>query len=577
MPKKISPAVENLRKSGSKILREKRMLPAASLIRAAGIFNEISAREKPFVTVVNSFTTQIPGHAHLNLLGEILVEELKKLNFNVWHANIGGAVCDGIAMGHAGMKYSLASRELICDQIETILAAHPTDAWIGLGNCDKIVPAMMMAAARVDLPAVYVSGGPMLAGKNNCDLNSVFEGVGANSAGKMSDENLQNLAQNSCATCGSCAGMFTANSMNCLSEVLGISVRGNGTVPAAIYTDAENLKWKINPARIEILKKSAAALKNVFEKNLRPSEIITENAIADAFVLDLAMGGSTNTVLHTLAIAAEAGVDFDLRKINSLADRTPNICKASPSRAEIKIENIDAVGGIFAILKELNRDEKIPLNLNRETVAGNLAENVAAAKNADGEIIRQLENPFSVKGGLAILFGNLAPRGGVVKVAGVEEGMKKFTGPAVVFDSQESALAGILNGEVRDGDVAVIRFEGPAGGPGMQEMLAPTAALAGRGTRAALITDGRFSGATRGLCIGHISPEAAAGGPIAIVENGDLIEIDADARILNLKISDAEIAARLKKLPEFAPRVAGGWLKRYSRVVSSADRGAVVE
>jgi len=576
--KKINNGIDLLREKGSKIsTAQKSMLPGASLMIAEGVIKNLSDRNKSFVTVINSHTNQIPGHVHLDELGKILVEELKQKGYNVYYANIGGAICDGIAMGHFGMKYSLASRELICDQIETILTAHPTDAWIGLGNCDKIVPAMLMAACRINLPAVYVSGGPMLVGGNNCDLNSVFEGVGANSVKKITDDELNNLAENSCRTCGSCAGMFTANSMNCLSEVIGLALPGNGTIPAASWTDKKNYQWEINPDRIEHVKKSAKALYTVLKNNIRPCDIVTKKSIDNAFILDLAMGGSSNTVLHTLAIANEAGVNYSLKRINELSDKTPNICKASPSRKEVHIEDIDQVGGIPAILKEISKNSSAPLDLDLLTVNGSLKKIIESAPDPDGDIIRTTKNAFSKSGGLSILFGNIAPNGGVVKTAGVTEDMKKFKGEAIVFTSQEDALNGILNGDVRDGHVVVIKFEGPKGGPGMQEMLAPTAAISGSGIKAALITDGRFSGATHGLCIGHISPEAASGGPIAIVENGDIIEIDADARTINLKISDSEIEKRLKKLPQFESKVKGGWLSRYSRFVQSADKGAMME
>ena len=573
----INPGIDNLRKLGSRIVAEgNHMLPAASLMVGAGIMPKISYRRKKFVTIINSYTTQIPGHAHLDKLGKILEEHLKNMGYNVWYANIGGAVCDGIAMGHFGMKYSLPSRELICDQIETILTAHPCDGWIGLGNCDKIVPAMLMAQVRMDIPSVYVSGGAMLAGKNKSDLVTVFEGVGKNSNKKMSDEKLTELAQNACRTCGSCSGMFTANSMNCLSEGIGLALPGNGTIPAAKWTDKTKMTWEINPERINHVKKSGKALRYVMDNHIIPSDIVTKKSIDNAFILDLAMGGSTNTVLHTIAIAHEAGIEYDLKRINELSETTPNICKLSPSRPDAHIEDLHKVGGIPAILKEIAANSDAPLSLDLKTVDSTLRKTVEASKDPDGDVIRSVKNTFSKKGGLAILFGNIAPNGGVVKTAGVAEDMKKFSGPAVVFNSQEEALEGILQGKVKDGNVAVIKFEGPKGGPGMQEMLSPTAALSGRGTRAALITDGRFSGGTRGLCVGHISPEAAAGGPIAIVENGDIIEIDDEARGINIRLSDKEIQTRLKKLPPFKSKIQGGWLKRYAHFVHSADKGAVL-
>ena len=576
--KKINYGVEQVRQKGSLVSTVgKQMLPAASLMMASGIIENLSDRQKPFVTVINSHSNQIPGHMHLDKLGQILITELKELGFNVYYANIGGAICDGIAMGHFGMKYSLASRELICDQIESILVAHPTDAWIGLGNCDKIVPAMLMAACRLDLPMVYVSGGPMLAGQNNTDLSSVFEGVGKNSNQQLSDHDLKNLSSSACRTCGSCAGMFTANSMNCLSEVIGLALPGNGTIPAARWIDQKKQKWEINPLRIEHVKKSAQTLQKVLKKNIRPNDIVTKESIDNAFILDLAMGGSSNTVLHTLAIANEAGIDYDLKKINQLSDQTPNICKASPSRQEVHIEDIDKAGGIPTILKEIAENSSSPLNINLPTIDENLAKAIKSTPLPDGDIIRSVSNAFSSKGGLSVLFGNIAPNGGVVKTAGVSEEMKNFIGKAIVFTSQEDALNGILTGKVQDGDVVVIKYEGPRGGPGMQEMLSPTAALSGRKTKAALITDGRFSGATHGLCIGHISPEAASNGPIAIIENGDMIEINTIEKTINIKLSEQEIQTRLDKLPQFKIKVSGGWLKRYAHFVQSADKGAILK
>ncbi|OGJ51954.1 dihydroxy-acid dehydratase [Candidatus Peregrinibacteria bacterium RIFOXYB2_FULL_32_7] len=553
------------------------MLPAASLMIGAGVLNKISDRKKPFVTVINSYTTQIPGHAHLDKLGRILVEELKKLGFNVWYANVGGCVDDGIAMGHFGMKYSLPSRELITDQIETIIGAHPCDAWIGIGNCDKIVPGMLNAMVRLNIPSLYISGGPMLAGKNNSDLITVFEGVGKKSAGKMTDEDLQNLAEGSCRTCGSCAGMFTANSMNCLAEAIGLALPGNGTIPAAKWIDKEKFEWEINPERMALIEKSAKTIKELLEKKILPRDIVTRESIDNAFILDLAMGGSTNTVLHTLALAYEAQIKYDLKRISELAKLTPNVCKVSPSRPDVHVEDVHRVGGIAAILKAVYEDGRSPLNLNLKTCTGTLKDYVMNAPCADGDVIRIGENVFSKTGGLAILYGNLAPDGAVVKTAGVEANMMQFTGKAKIYNSQEESLQGILNGEVEDGDVVVIRYEGPKGGPGMQEMLSPTSALKGRGTRAALITDGRFSGGTRGLCIGHISPEAAVGGPIAALENGDTIEIDAEKCTLNVKISDEEIQKRLKKLPKFESKVKKGWLGRYTQHVLSANFGACMD
>ncbi len=574
----INPGIAAVQTQGSRIVAQgTRMLPAASLMKAAGVIRTLDDLEKPFITVINSYTTQIPGHAHLNHLGEAVVAELKALGFNVWYTNIGGAVCDGIAMGHFGMKYSLASRELISDQIETIIAAHPCDAWIGIGNCDKIVPAMFNAMARVNLPAVYVSGGPMLAGARGGDLITVFEGVGKHAAKKIDDAELKSLAEHSCPGCGSCAGMFTANSMNCLGEVIGLALPGNGTITAETWTDETKTRTRINPARLDLCRQAARTLKTCLEADLRPRDIITPTAIDNAFIVDMAMGGSTNTVLHTLALAAEAGIDYDLAHLNTISARTPCICKVSPSRPEVHIEDVHTQGGIPTIIKALEDYGKTGLDLGATTVSGTLADAVAGAPAPDGDVIRGAQNAFSPDGGLAVLFGNLAPRGSVVKTAGVAPEMMTFEGPAVIFESQEAALDGILEGSVKDGDVVVIRYEGPQGGPGMQEMLAPTAALQGAGLRAALITDGRFSGGTRGLCIGHISPEAAGGGPIAALRPGDRIRIDARQRTLEVDLVEDEIEARLAALPPFESKVRRGWLARYAAHVNSADKGATMD
>jgi dihydroxy-acid dehydratase len=572
----MNQGIENIRKRGSRILTEDRhMLPAASLMIAEGVIRSLEELKRPFVTIVNSYTTQIPGHAHLDRIGEVLRQELKSLGYNVWYTNVGAAICDGIAMGHFGMKYSLPSRELITDQIESIIGAHPCDAWIGIGNCDKIVPAMFNAMVRINIPSVYVSGGAMLAGEGGSDLISVFEAVGRNAAGKMTDDDLRRLAEKACPGCGSCAGMFTANSMNCLGEAIGLALPGNGTIPAERWVAGGGTE--LNPDRLALVRQAAHVLKSCLEQNIRPLDIVTRQAIDNAFVLDMAMGGSTNTVLHTLALAHSAGVPYDLDRLNELSRVTPNICKVSPSRPDVHIEDVHRVGGIGAILKELLAHAATPLDPSSRTVTGTLADMAARAPEADGDVIRRVSNAFSQTGGLAVLFGNLAPRGAVVKVAGVADSMMEFEGPARVYESQEDALRGILSGEVKDGDVAVIRYEGPRGGPGMQEMLSPTAALVGAGVRAALITDGRFSGGTRGLCIGHISPEAAAGGPIAAVEPGDAIYINARTGRLELKVPAAEIERRLAAIPPFQPKVRRGWLARYARFVTSADTGAVME
>jgi len=574
----INDGVDQLRKKGSRIVAEGApMMPAASLMKAAGAIRSFKDLKKPFVTIINSYTTHIPGHAHLDILGEVLHKELKKLGFNVWYANIGAAICDGIAMGHFGMKYSLASRELITDQIESIISAHPCDAWIGLGNCDKIVPGMYNAMVRLNIPSVYVSGGPMLAGRNGGDLISIFEAVGKHSVGDISLSQLKHLAETSCPGCGSCAGMFTANSMNCLGEAVGLALPGNGTITAEVWADKKRTRTKINPQRINLVKSAAAVLKQCLENDTRPLDIVNKTAINNAFMLDMAMGGSTNTVLHTLALATAAGIEYNLEQINRISKKTPCICKVSPSRPQVHIEDVHKAGGIPAILKELAKHTRCGLQLGAKTVSGTLGDCVKKAPNPDGDVIRTAANAFSKDGGLAVLFGNIAPNGAVVKAAGVDPDMMVFEGKAVIYESQESALSGVLAGEVTDGDVVVIRYEGPKGGPGMQEMLSPTSAIQGAGIRAALITDGRFSGGTRGLCVGHISPEAAAGGPIAAIKNGDRIAIDAGKRTINLLISKGELSRRMKMLPAFEPKVKRGWLARYLLHVTSADKGAVFD
>jgi len=575
----INEGIKNIQERGSKIVTEGyHMLPAVSLMMAAGVIKQVVDKDKPFITVINSYTTHIPGHTHLQYLGERLVRALKKKGFNVWYCNIGGAVDDGIAMGHFGMKYSLPSRELIADQIETIIGAHPCDGWLGIGNCDKIVPGMLNAMVRLNIPSLYISGGPMLAGQENTDLITVFEGVGQYAAGKISYEKLVKLSETACQTCGSCAGMFTANSMNCLSEVIGLALPGNGTIPAAEWVNKKKGEWRINPRRIALLEKAADIIDYLVKNKIRPRDIVDQEAIDNAFILDLAMGGSTNTVLHTLALAYEAGIKYPLKRINQLADKTPNVCKVSPSRPEVHLEDIDRVGGISTILKAVVESSSSPLHLNKKTVTGEtIGDYIKKAKKPDGDVIRLGKSVFSPKGGLSILYGNLAPAGAVVKTAGVDPEMMVFEGKAVCFNSQEEALEAILKRRIKDGDVVVIRYEGPKGGPGMQEMLSPTSALKGLGTKAALITDGRFSGGTRGLCVGHISPEAAARGPIAIIKNGDKIRIDAKKRTIDLLISQKEFTKRMKNLKPFKPKISRGWLGRYAQHVLSANFGAVMD
>lgn len=573
----VNEGIRSVREKGSGLFREgDAMVPAVSLMIAERVLKSSKDLKRPFVTIVNSYTTQIPGHAHLDRLGRILKEELESKGVNVWYTNIGAAVCDGIAMGHFGMKYSLASRELITDQIETIIGAHPCDAWIGLGNCDKIVPAMYNAMVRIDIPSLYLSGGPMLAGAGNTDLISVFEAVGKKSAGKISRRELEEVAECACPGYGSCAGMFTANSMNCLGEALGFALPGNGTIPATARVKGKTRQYRLNPERIELVKRAAGRLVYLMKKKIRPMDVLTRDSIDNAFILDMAMGGSTNTVLHVLALAHEAGIKYDLKRINSIARTTPNVVKISPSRPEVHMEDVHRVGGVGTILRAVNDGGRSRLTLEAKTLYGTLGNYVRRSPRPDGEIIRPVERAFSAEGGLAILFGNIARRGAVLKTAGVEKEMLRFSGPAKIYESQEAALKGILGGKVKDGDVVVIRYEGPKGGPGMQEMLSPTAAIAGAGIRAALITDGRFSGGTRGLCIGHLSPEAAAGGEIALLKNGDTIEIDVPRKTINAKLSREEMRRRRSKLTPFRPKVKGGWLARYSAFVTSADTGAVL-
>ncbi len=573
----VNEGIKAIRKDGSGVFRSgPHMMPSVSLMMAEGVLRSMEDLKRPFVTVINSYTTQIPGHAHLDQLGRFVKEELEKQGVNVWYANIGGAICDGIAMGHFGMKYSLPSRELIADQIETIIGAHPCDAWIGIGNCDKIVPAMYNAMVRVNIPAIYVSGGPMLSGADNSDLISVFEGVGKHSVGKVSGADLEKVACGSCPGYGSCSGMFTANSMNCLGEVLGLALPGNGSIPATSRVAGSQRQFEINPERIDLVRQAARRLIFLLNNNMRPLDIVTRQAIDNSFVLDMAMGGSTNTVLHVLALAHEAGIKYDLKRIERISKATPNVIKIAPSRPEVHLEHVHAVGGMGAILKAVNETQNKFLDLEARTVYGTLGEYVQRSPAADGEIIRTAAKAFSPTGGLAVLFGNIARAGAVVKTSGVEKDMLAFTGPAKIFESQESALSGILKGKVKDGDVVVIRFEGPKGGPGMQEMLSPTAAIRGAGIKAALITDGRFSGGTRGLCIGHVAPEAAAKGEIAVLKDGDMIEIDVLKNKLNVRLTAAEIKKRLKKLKPFQSKIRGGWLKRYQHFVTSADTGAVL-
>jgi dihydroxy-acid dehydratase len=519
--------------------------------------------DKPFIGIVNSFTEVVPGHIHLHQIADAVKEGVRAgggvpFEFNTI------AVCDGIAMNHAGMKYSLPSRELIADSIEIMAEGHAFDALVFIPNCDKIIPGMLMAAVRLNVPAIFVSGGPMLAGHlagKTIDLNNVFEGVGAFTAGKITEAELSLLEQSACPGCGSCAGMFTANTMNCLTEALGMGLPGNGTIPAA---DAR---------RRSLARKAGRQVIELVKNNVRPRSIITADAIYNAFTVDMALGGSSNSVLHLMAVASEAGIDFKLATVNDISRHTPYLSSLRPIGPH-HIEDLDRAGGIPAVMGELKK----LLRLQTHTVTGKTTgENLAGVKNLDREVIRSVKTAHSDTGGLVVLFGNLAPEGAVVKKAAVAREMLVHRGPARVFDSEEEATKAIMGKQIKPGDVLVIRYEGPRGGPGMREMLTPTSLITGAGLdkEVALITDGRFSGATLGASIGHISPEAAGKGPIAAVQEGDIISINIPEYKLDVELADKEIAARLKKLPDFQPRIKTGYLRRYAEKVSSASTGAV--
>ena len=539
--------------------------PHRALLKATGVTDD--DMNKPFIAICNSYIDIIPGHVHLQGFGRAVKEAVRKAGGVPFEFNTIG-VDDGIAMGHSGMNYSLPSREIIADSVETVIRAHAFDGMICIPNCDKIVPGMLMGALRIDIPTIFLSGGPMAAGKTpdgrTVDLISVFEGVGSYKSGKISDEELKILEDFSCPSCGSCSGMFTANSMNCLLEAIGLALPYNGSALAE------------SPERYQLAEQAASQILELVEKDISARNVVTTQAIDDAFALDMAMGGSTNTVLHTLAAAFEADIEYSLERINEVAERVPHLCKVSPS-GKWHMEDVHRAGGIPAILKEISRKPGT-LTLDRITVTGKtLGENIADKDIKDPEVIHSCENAYSEKGGLAILFGNLAPDGAVVKTAGVR-GSLKHRGPAVIYESEETASQGILDREVKPGDVAVIRYEGPRGGPGMQEMLGPTSQIQGMGLGAsvALITDGRFSGGSHGMSIGHVSPEAAARGPIAALKNGDIINIDLEARTLDVELSEEEIEARLSQLPEFKVQTDSRWLRRYSKLVSSAGTGAVI-
>ena len=539
--------------------------PHRSLLRALGLNTE--SFQKPFIGIVNSFTEVVPGHIHLRQISEAVKEGINAAGGVGFEFNT-IAVCDGIAMNHAGMKYSLPSREIIANTVEIMAMAHAFDGLVFIPNCDKVVPGMLMAACRLNIPSIFVSGGPMLAGrlrKNDrvscVDLNSVFEAVGQVAKGQMAEEELLELEKVACPGCGSCAGMFTANTMNCLTEALGMALPGNGTIPA------------VDSRRTQLAKSAGQQIMQLIKDNICPKDIITPDAIHNAFSLDVALGGSTNSVLHVMAVAHEAGADFSLEQINRISDCTPNLCKLRPS-GPYHIENLDQAGGIGSVLKEL----KPWLKNDARTVSGKTIGQLAdAAPKADNKVIRFASNPYSPKGGLAVLFGNLAPNGSVVKRSAVAPEMMVHRGPARIFDSEELATKAIMGGKIKPGDVLVIRYEGPKGGPGMREMLTPTSLLAGMGLdkEVALITDGRFSGATRGAAMGHVSPEAAACGPIAALQDGDMINIDIHNYKFSVELSDEEIQKRLANVPVFEPKIKSGYLKFYTENVTSASTGAV--
>ena len=539
--------------------------PHRSLFNALGLTEE--ELDRPLIGVVSSYNEIVPGHMNLDKIVEAV-----KLGV----AMGGGtpvvfpaiAVCDGIAMGHVGMKYSLVTRDLIADSTECMAMAHQFDALVMVPNCDKNVPGLLMAAARLNIPTVFVSGGPMLAGHvKGCktSLSSMFEAVGAYAAGKMTEEDVKEYENKTCPTCGSCSGMYTANSMNCLTEVLGMGLRGNGTIPA-VYSE-----------RIKLAKHAGMQVMEMLRRNIRPRDIMTKEAFMNALTMDMALGCSTNSMLHLPAIAHEAGVELNVDIANEISARTPNLCHLAPA-GHTYIEDLNEAGGIYAVMNEISK--KGLLNLDCMTVTGKtVGENIKDCVNKNPDVIRPIDNPYSQTGGIAILKGNLAPDSGVVKRSAVAPEMLKHEGPARVFDCEEDAIAAIKGGRIVDGDVVVIRYEGPKGGPGMREMLNPTSAIAGMGlgSTVALITDGRFSGASRGASIGHVSPEAAVGGPIALVEEGDIISIDIDNHQLNVLVSDEEMAARKAKWQPREPKVTTGYLARYASLVTSGDKGAILQ
>jgi len=541
--------------------------PHRGLLRACGVKD--ADMGKPFIGIANSFCEIVPGHMHLNKVAETVKQAVRAAGGVPFEFNT-IAVCDGIAMGHTGMKYSLASREIVADSVETMGKAHCFDGLVCIPNCDKIIPGMLMAAVRLNTPTIFVSGGPMKAGRTKdgkaVDLISIFEGVAQFNAGTIDEAHLKELECAGCPTQGSCSGMFTANSMNCLCEAIGMALPGNGTILA------------VDPKRQDLYKAAGRQILTMVDKDIKPLDVINIKSMDNALVLDMAMGGSTNTVLHTLAVANEAGIAYDLERINALSARCPNLCKVSPS-SQWHLEDVDAAGGISAILKEVGRIPGL-LNLDCMTVSGvTLGERIKDASIKNPDCIRPLDKAYSKTGGLAILKGNLAPKGAVIKTAGVAPSMLKHTGPAVIFESQEEAGEGILAGKVKAGDIVVIRYEGPKGGPGMQEMLSPTSYIMGQGLgeSVALVTDGRFSGGTRGACIGHVSPEAAVGGPIALLKDGDIIEIDIPGNSLRVRLTDKDLATRKKSWRQPQPRITKGCLAKYAALATSADTGAILK
>ncbi|HOB12136.1 MAG TPA: dihydroxy-acid dehydratase [Syntrophomonadaceae bacterium] len=537
--------------------------PHRALFKALGLTDEEMAR--PLIGIVNSHNDIVPGHINLDKIAEAVKAGVRMMGgVPLEFQTIG--VCDGIAMNHIGMKYSLGSRELIADSVEIMATAHAFDALVFIPNCDKIVPGMLMAAARLNIPSIFVSGGPMLAGRfkgQAVSVTQIFEAVGAVASGRLQAEELAELEENACPTCGSCSGMFTANSMNCLTEALGMALPGNGTIPA-VYSE-----------RIRLAKKTGMKIMELLEKNIRPLDILTPQSFANAIRADMAIGCSTNSVLHLMAIAGEAGVDIDLDLFNQISDQTPHLCKLSPAGGH-HIEDFHRAGGVQALLNELNKGGMLYTSCITAT-GQTVGENIGKYPVLDYDVIRPLDNSHSPTGGLAILFGNLAPEGAVVKKGAVAEEMMQHEGPARVFNSEEEAVEAILSKKILPGDVIVIRYEGPRGGPGMREMLTPTSAVAGMGLdkEVALITDGRFSGATRGASIGHVSPEAAAGGPIALVEEGDIIRIDIPANRLELLVDEKELSRRRELWTSPEPRIKSGYMKRYAEMVQSASSGAI--